>query len=65
MQLFILYSVKKKEKIIKIFKLFLGNHECFPADQFDVFSTDETFWLKNETSEYWQNYLDESCMSNI
>jgi sphingomyelin phosphodiesterase len=41
-----------------------GNHECFPADQFDIFQN-ETQWLKNQTGNIWRDFLDDQAFTSL
>jgi sphingomyelin phosphodiesterase len=41
-----------------------GNHEAFPADQYDMWGT-TTQWLKNEVADMWTGILGDEEISHL
>lgn len=48
---------------VTIYPIF-GNHECFPADQFDFFSN-TTKWLTDATSDMWKDLIGENAAQSL
>lgn len=48
--------IEKHFPTVPKFPIF-GNHECFPADQYDITKADQTRWMRVESAQMWHNWL--------
>ena len=55
--------MKEKLPNVALYPIY-GNHEQYPADQFD-FKTGTTQWLKDECADMWKGILDESSLASL
>lgn len=42
-----------------------GNHECFPADQYDFSVKDRTFWMRKQSAAMWSKWLQPEALVSL
>ncbi|EAR82947.2 ser/thr phosphatase family protein (macronuclear) [Tetrahymena thermophila SB210] len=42
-----------------------GNHECFPADQYDYTVKDSTRWVREQSANMWKTWLESEALISL